>query len=418
MFLSFSRFFMVTNAEWVVWFQKISRRFTTVCVSCVRSLCCIEPVVVVYSYTQVGYLYISTSPRTRHIMSALKIALQDASHALLEAVEKKKVGDDMLNTGMNPTATLPVLRHDDSESNSRVESPPQQPKHQQQHHWSRSNDGKNSEDPIMAAFLEVQRPPALNFDDWGPIWLLSNQTLCRTISCTVERDSNASIAVSWRRTHHDNRNTRPRLAQRMIEVNLYNRNRRSGSPTGSKYCALLIVDFNNLWIQSDEGGKSTRDVVRCWHPACAVAGTSNGDWYQQYVHGWPHTHFPRPVISSASYFPMRSGCHSQGKFCAKDSSAFAAATSSMLVWQSQFHSTHVLAPWQHQSWNTQSTRDTDLSSHPCPWPWGTCIPQPRSAQNCELDAAAPWRMLRILHRHHHPSQRVCFCHHHRYQWYW
>ncbi len=39
MFLSFSRFFMVTNAEWVVWFQKISRRFTTVCVSCVRSLC-------------------------------------------------------------------------------------------------------------------------------------------------------------------------------------------------------------------------------------------------------------------------------------------------------------------------------------------------------------------------------------------
>jgi hypothetical protein len=44
----------------------------------------------------------------------------------------------------------------------------------------------------------------------------------------------------------DNRNTRPRLAQRMIEVNLYNRNRRSGSPTGSKYCALLIVDFNNL----------------------------------------------------------------------------------------------------------------------------------------------------------------------------
>lgn len=141
----------------------------------------VKPVVVVYSYTQVGYLYISTSPRTRHIMSALKIALQDASHALLVAVEKKKVGDDMLNTGMNPTATLPVLRHDDSESNSRVESPPQQPKQQQQQPWSRSNDGKNSEDPIMAAFLEVQRPPALNFDDWAHLIVVKSNVVSNDI---------------------------------------------------------------------------------------------------------------------------------------------------------------------------------------------------------------------------------------------
>ena len=96
-------------------------------------------------------------------MSTLKIALQDASHALLEAVEKEQVRDAS-STGMN--ATLPAL--------------PELRQQQQQQHCSTngSHNGKDSEeDPIMAAFLEAQNRslPSLNFEDWARLIVVSSK---------------------------------------------------------------------------------------------------------------------------------------------------------------------------------------------------------------------------------------------------
>lgn len=126
-------------------------------------------------------------------MSTINIALQDASHALLEAVEKERVRD-ALHAG---TSTLPVQHNHvvDStlNSNEELHQPPSQQRQKQHQKQSTNNssasNGKDSEeeDPIMAAFLEAQhRSSVLNFDDWARlIVLLSNNG-------TVPKDGNVS----------------------------------------------------------------------------------------------------------------------------------------------------------------------------------------------------------------------------------
>jgi hypothetical protein len=91
-------------------------------------------------------------------LSTLQIALEDASRALSEALEKETAR--ALSTGMKPAATLGV--------NCLTSSGEHLPQPQKSH-CSPIGD-EDLEDPIMAGFLESQRaPPELDFDDWARV---------------------------------------------------------------------------------------------------------------------------------------------------------------------------------------------------------------------------------------------------------